>query len=96
MPAIINYKEEYDQGQLWVPRHSDLYQNMEWVRDNIDHTTHSGAVNLIVPNELDNILTGENLQILFTIHALVNSLKTSRGTSFNDICHKMPSLFSTN
>ena len=90
MPGIINYKEEYDYLKLWVPRQSDIFHNIQWLEKNTHHYVHDDHIILSTPNENDNILMGEYLQILFTIHQHLNSFQTKQGITFKNICHKIP------
>ena len=89
LPYILDFKEEKDQLELWVPRNSEYYDNSKWIRAN--YPSKSRWSQVLLTTTYENILTVENIRKLFHIHAMINSLESENGTRYyEDICSQWP------
>jgi Niemann-Pick C1 protein len=86
---VVDFKEEKEQLELWVPRKSEYYKNGKWLAANIPSSKLRFSQALLTTEE-DTILTGENIRKLFHIHDNINNVGYM-GKLWKDICTKQPS-----
>ena len=88
IPYLVDFKEITESLDLWVPHKSDQYQNAKWLEKNYPSTTRFSVV--LLTTEEDTILTRENIQKLIQIHQQINSLSSTGGVTWNQVCTKWP------
>ena len=89
LPCFIDWKDETDQLELWVPRNSEYYANAKWIQANYPSKSRLSQILLTTKN--GNVLTVENIRKLFHIHARINRLASENGTQYyEEICTQQP------
>ena len=91
MPAVIQFKEEFDSWNLWPPRNSDFKRNLEWLVDNGHDELRPGVI--ILESKNGSVLTKDSIMILLSIHNQLNKINSINGTTFDDVCHKIPTAY---
>ena len=89
IPYLVDFKEEKEQLELWVPRDSDYYQNAKWLAKNTEKSKNRFNVALLTTKD-DNLLTKEAIMKLLHIHNNVNNMSSFMGQSWNETCAKLP------
>ena len=87
---MLEFKEEYDGNELWVPKTSEHYQNTMWLREH-GHTHVSPPGVIILASENKNVLTLDYLKTLLSVHNILRTTNTSEGITFVDVCSKASS-----
>lgn len=88
IPYLVDFKEEKDQLELWVPRDSEYYKNAKWLADNTEKSKNRFNVALLTTKD-DTLLTKEAMQQLLYIHDKINDLSSSMGKTWNETCAQL-------
>ena len=88
---MIEFKEEFDSWNLWPPRNSDFKRNLDWLVDNGHDELRPGVI--ILESENGSVLTKDSVRILLSIHNQLNKINSINGTTFDDVCHKIPTAY---
>ena len=92
IPYLVDFKEEKEQLELWIPRHSEYYKNAKWLAENTEKSKNRFNVALLTTKD-DTLLTREAMQKLLYIHDKVNNLSSSMGKGWNQICAQYPNIW---
>ena len=88
IPYFVDFKEESDQLELWVPRKSDYYKNAKWLGENYPSTTRTNV--LLITWKEENNLTPEHIRRLFQIHTGINNISSTNQITWDQVCTKWP------
>ena len=89
VPAVIDYKEETLNLELWVPRDSNYYKNAKWLEENFPSTARYLVV-LLETTENENILKGKHIRRLFHLHSEIREISSKNGANIESVCTKWP------
>ena len=88
---MVDFKEEKEPTELWIPRSSEYYKNAKWLASNTPSSKLRFSQALLTTEE-NTILTGEGIRKLFHIHDKINNARYM-GKVWKDICTKWPNPF---
>ena len=89
IPYTINYFEETNDLELWVPRSYDYYKNGKWLEENFPSKTRYMIV--LLETEDGTIITREHIRYLFEIHTNIAKLTSRKNNiTWNQVCAKWP------
>ena len=66
MIGFIQFRDELDMVELWVPDESEFYKNNKWVHDNF-HQFEREQHYLLASKNNENVLTKDNFKLLLSI-----------------------------
>ena len=88
IPIFVDFKQETEGLELWVPRNSDYYLNAKWLQSNLPPSSFRFN-GILVTTEGNDILTNEGINILLELHNAISSINTTaNGITWQDMCAK--------
>ena len=70
----MDYKEETNGLELWIPRSSNYYKNAKWLEENYPSTLRTNIA--ILTTKEETILSERKIRNLLHIHKGVNQIST--------------------
>jgi hypothetical protein len=71
--GLLNFREETDQIELWVPKNSAFYSNIQWLNKNFPSDNRFQQYMLVTTDDSD-ILTPDNLKLLNRLRNNITNL----------------------
>ena len=89
IPYVVDFKEEKEQLELWVPRDSDFYKNAKWLGQ--EYPSKSRFSQVLLTTKEETILTRDNIEKLFYVHDQITHLQGKNGSKlWIEVCAKRP------